>query len=77
MKKNELKVNVDDVIGKRLGKLEVISYAGFKLQMSGKVRKIRHYYLVKCDCGNTNIIRRCQIMSGNTKKLWMCKERWI
>lgn len=67
MRKGEIVVNVEDVIGKRLGKLEVISYAGHKMDITKGGKKIRHYYLVKCDCGNMNTIRRCQVMSGNTK----------
>lgn len=67
MRKGQIVINVEDVIGKRLGKLEVISYAGHKMVMTKGGGKMRHYYLVKCDCENYNTIRRSQVISGNTK----------
>ena len=50
-------MDINDIIGKKLGHLTVLSYAG--KSTDGK----RHFYNCKCDCGNPNIItiRRDQL----------------
>lgn len=66
-KRGKILINVDDVIGKCLGKLEVISYAGNNYDMTLGGERMRHYYRVKCDCGTVKIIQRGQITSELVK----------
>ena len=61
MKKGKILINVNDIIGKRLGKLEVISYAGSQYDMTLGGMKMRHYYTVKCDCGVVKQVHRGQL----------------
>lgn len=63
MKKGKILINVNDIIGKRLGKLEVISYAGNRYDITLGGERMRHYYMVKCDCGTIKPIQRGQITS--------------
>ena len=53
------KIDINDIIGKRIGKLVVLQYS----RKEGKF----HYYLCKCDCGNIIEVRRNELVTGNTK----------
>lgn len=61
--KGKVQINVNDIIGKRLGKLEVMSYAGHNYEKTLGGDKMRHYYRVHCDCGTDKIMRRGQLVS--------------
>lgn len=64
MTKGTVLINVNDIIGKRLGKLEVICYAGSWYDYTEGGLKMRHQYVCKCDCGKVKVIRRGQLKSG-------------
>ena len=61
--KGKVLINVNDIIGKRLGKLEVISYAGHHYDATHGGDRMRHYYRVHCDCGTNKIVKRGQLTS--------------
>lgn len=61
--KGKILINVDDIIGKRLGKLKVISYAGCRYDNTIGGERMRHYYNVHCDCGTEKIVQRGQLVS--------------
>ena len=61
--KGKVLIDVNDIIGKRLGKLEVISYVGRRYDMTLGGVRVRHYYKVHCECGTTKIVQRGQITS--------------
>lgn len=63
MKKGKILINVNDIIGKRLGKLEVISYYGYAYSITRGGDKVRHYYWCQCECGMPKLIRRGQLVS--------------
>lgn len=63
-KHGKVLINVNDIIGKRLGKLKVISYVGHKYDKTLGGDKMRHYYRVECECGTTKLVRRGQLTSG-------------
>lgn len=48
-----------DIIGKKFGRLTVVSYSHSK--------GYRHYYLCKCDCGNEKIILKGNLLQGYTQ----------
>lgn len=58
MKKGNILINVDDIIGKRLGKLEVISYEGSRYDFTLGGERFRHYYKVRCECGTVKLVQR-------------------
>lgn len=58
-----IRMNVNDIIGKRLGKLEVISYAGHRYDNTKGGERLRHCYVVQCDCGTVKTITRGPIVS--------------
>lgn len=62
-RKGNVLINVNDIIGKRLGKLEVISYIGTKYEMTLGGERMRHYYVVKCSCGIFKPMRRDSLIS--------------
>ena len=63
-RKGKILINVNDIIGKRLGKLEVISYAGRHYDMTLGGYRVRHYYRVRCDCGTEKIVQRGPLIDG-------------
>ena len=63
MKRGKVLINVSDIIGKRLGKLEVISYAGRIYESTKGGEKSRHFYRCECECGRIKIIRRGQLVN--------------
>lgn len=63
MPKGKIQINVEDIIGKRLGKLKVIAYAGRAYDCTAGGERVRHYYLCECDCGERYIGRRSSLRS--------------
>ena len=63
MKRGQILINVNDIIGKRLGKLKVISYACSKYDDTTGGMRMRHYYNCECDCGKIKLIQRGQLVS--------------
>lgn len=65
MKRNKGKVIIDvnDIIGKRLGKISVLSYVNHSYDMTGGGPRMRHYYKCKCDCGTEKVLQRGQLTS--------------
>ena len=62
-RKGKVLINVNDIIGKRLGKLEVISYIGNRYDTTLGGERMRHHYMVKCDCGTIKPVQRGQLVS--------------
>lgn len=56
--KGKVLINVNDIIGKRLGKLKVICYVGYHYSITEGGPRLRHYYMCECECGKTTIIQR-------------------
>lgn len=56
---------VEDMTGKRFGKLYVESFAGFWVSSSGKTRN--NQWRCICDCGNVSIVRSSKLKDGSTK----------
>lgn len=63
MRIREIRINVNDIIGKCLGKIEVVSYAGRKHEETKGGPKMRHFYVVHCECGRAKVVRRGQLTS--------------
>ena len=61
--KGKILIDVTDIIGKQLGKLEVISYIGHRYENTNGGERVRHFYACRCDCGNFKIVRRNQLTS--------------
>ena len=63
MKRGKILINVNDIIGKRLGKLRVISYYGCAYSTTRGGDRLRHYYRCECECGNICFVQRAQILN--------------
>ena len=70
--KRKIQINVNDIIGKRFGKLEVISYEGYKYELTSGGERLRHFYNVRCDCGTIKLPRRGNLVGGKTKSCRRC-----
>lgn len=55
---------VIDLTGRRFGKLTVIKRAYDYIRPSGQ-HEIQ--WLCQCDCGNTTVVHRSSLLSGDTK----------
>ena len=65
-----IKTDVNDIIGKKFGKLTVISYAGNKFINN----HIHHYYNCHCDCSNDCVIERTDLLRGHVTSCHHCAE---
>lgn len=61
--KGKILIDRDDIIGKRLGKLKVVSYLKYKRDITNGGERLRHYYIVQCDCGTFKVLQRGQLVS--------------
>lgn len=61
--KGVIKINVDDLIGKRVGMLTVKEYAGYVYEDTKGGSKVRHYYICECACGRKKKVRRGQLLN--------------
>lgn len=62
-KRGEVLINVQDIVGKRLGKLKVEGYAGSYVDYTAGGERVRHRYVVRCDCGVVKYVQRGQLVS--------------
>ena len=75
--KGKISIDVNDIIGKRLGKLEVVSYEGFiRERTRGSGTRVRHFYLCECDCGCTKVIRRGPLKNNRTFSCGCLRGKW-
>ena len=61
--KGHVKIEPNDIIGKRLGKLEVMAYKGHDYDITLGGDRMRHYYECKCDCGTVKVLQRGQLVN--------------
>ena len=58
MKRGKIRIDVNDIIGKRLGKLKVISYYGHSYSITRGGNRLRHFYWCQCECGKVYLVQR-------------------
>ncbi len=61
------KVDVNDIVGKKFGKLTVISFVSHDIKETKSAKKHLYKYLCKCECGNIKILTRTALMQGEAK----------
>lgn len=66
VRKGTVLINKNDIVGKKVGKLKVMNYVGHSYSMTEGGNRMRHFYLVKCDCGNYNMVQRGALKNGIT-----------
>ena len=69
--RGKITINVNDIIGKRLGELKIVCYAGHKYDITSGGLRMRHYYVCRCSCGQMKIVRRSSLKSD---KVYSCKH---
>lgn len=67
MKKGMVLINVNDIIGKRLGKLEVVGYAYNQYDKTKGGKRMRHFYECKCDCGVVKFVQRGPLLNAHVR----------
>lgn len=67
----------NQIIGVRYGRLIVISYHSKKETFNASRRRMRHYYTLKCDCGNEKVVCQDDFKYGNTKSCGCLKKEAI
>lgn len=65
------KTRFRDIIGERFGKLVVLGYS----HKEKRGIHIYHFYTCKCDCGNTVVVSRSQLLSRCRKSCGCIKDR--
>lgn len=63
MKRGTVLINANDIIGKRLGKLEVNEYIGSYYSDTRGGERMRHTYMCQCDCGKCKTAQRGQLLN--------------
>lgn len=58
------KVDVNDIIGKKFGKLTVLKFDHKEKYIKG--RNFIYFYLCKCECGNLKVLRRHKLLNNET-----------
>ena len=61
--KGNVLINPNDIIGKHIGKLEVISYKCNYYDNTKGGERMRHSYVCECGCGRIKTIQRGQLTS--------------
>lgn len=64
--RGKILINVNDIIGKRLGKLKVMSYYSSCYGITKGGLRMRHYYECKCDCGKMAYVQRGPLLNEIT-----------
>lgn len=73
-KKGSIRVNVNDIVGKHLGKYCVVSYFGFHYTDTKGGQKLRHLYncATADEPGVIKVIQRGQLLRERLRKQWPC-----
>lgn len=73
-KKGSIRINVNDIVGKHLGKYYVVSYFGFHYTDTKSGQKLRHLYncAMADEPGAIKVIQRGQLLREQLRKQWPC-----
>jgi len=66
-----VRINPDDIVGNRYGKMVIEKYLGYRERSELNKRK-DHFYLCRCDCGHTAVFPRAEIQRGKRKSCGDC-----
>lgn len=66
---NMRRLKEEDLIGKKVNKLTILSYVG-----KNGLKKDKHMYNCLCDCGKEKVIRGRFVLSGKVKSCTACNE---
>lgn len=64
---DKIRINVADIIGKCFGKLKVIKYAGREYSLTNGGKRLRHYYMCLCECGNMHLVQRGNLLNKHVR----------
>lgn len=73
-KKGSIRIDVNDIVGKHLGKYYVVSYFGFHYTDTKSGQKLRHLYncATADEPGVIKVIQRGQLLREQLRKQWPC-----
>lgn len=72
--KGKVRINVNDIIGKQIGLLKVLSYGGSYYSDTKGGPRMRHTYICKCECGKIYSVQRGPLKNEIIKSCG-CKRR--
>lgn len=72
--KGKFSIDVNDIIGKHLGKLEVKDYSHHCYDLTQGGERVRHYYKCQCSCGYTKLIRRDSLIGERARSCGFCNS---
>lgn len=73
--KGKISIDTKDILGMKVGKLEVVGYVGFDYWLTNGGPRMRHWYLVKCDCGAIKRVQRGALKNGITNSCGCSKKQ--
>lgn len=62
-RKGKILIETDDVVGRHIGRLEVVEYAGHRYDSTLGGERMRHKYTCRCECGTVKQIHRGQLLN--------------
>lgn len=72
--KGRVKIDVNDIIGKQVGLLKVLSYNGSYYSDTMGGPRVRHTYICECKCGKIYPVQRGHL-KNETIRSCGCKKR--
>ena len=73
-----MRIYSDKYIGKKYGKLTVISYSHSESYETKSRKRYTHYFNFKCDCGNVITANIQNVVAGRTQSCRKCGiDHWI
>ena len=72
--KGKILIDMNDIVGKRFGKLKVLEYHRNWYDRTAGCDRMRHSYLCQCDCGEVVHVRRQCLLNGYTKSCVCLKK---
>ena len=60
-KRGQILIDREDLIGQKIGKLEVIGYYNHWYERTAGGERMRHFYICHCECGRNKVVRRDQL----------------
>lgn len=73
--KGIMRINTNDLVGKRIGLLKVKEYVGFTYEDTKGGSRVRHYYICECACGKKKKIRRSHLLNEDVHSCGCYRKR--
>ena len=72
--KGKVTIDKDDIVGRQVGNLEVLSYQDSFYEFTKGGPRLRHNYLCRCSCGTVKPVRRGPLVSDIVHSCGCCRR---